>query len=36
MKHFPFVDYKLQDGQEPLNRQDEVDSDDEIDSVSKI
>ena len=47
MKHLPFVDYKLQDDektantgttpcQEPLNREDEADSDDEIDSVSKI
>ena len=47
MKHFPFVDYKLHDDekkentgttpcQEPLNREDEAESDDEIDSVSEI
>lgn len=47
MKHLPFVDYKLQDDektentgttpcQEPLHREDEADSDDKIDSVSKI
>lgn len=47
MKHLPFVDHKLQDDeitkntgtspcQEPLNREDEAESDDEIDSVSKI
>ena len=43
MKHLPFVDYKLHDEktentstnpcQEPLNREDEAESDDEIDLV---
>ena len=47
MKHLPFVDQKLQDDEktentgtspchERLNREDEAESDDEIDSVSKI
>ena len=46
MKHLPFVDYKLHDEktenastnpcQEPLSREDEAGSDDEIDLVSNI